>query len=105
MSEQSDGGGAPAAAPWCDACPLRQFPLFRDFSPDELRFMRKAKTAHLVAPAQTTLIREGEQSSQVFTLFTGWAVRYKILADGRRQILNVLLPGDTIGLYAALIGP
>lgn len=29
----------------------------------------------------------------------GWAARLRTLADGRRQILNFILPGDLIGLY------
>ena len=28
----------------------------------------------------------------------GYAVRYKLLRNGKRQILNVILPGDIIGL-------
>ncbi|BAM88917.1 putative transcriptional regulator, Crp/Fnr family [Bradyrhizobium oligotrophicum S58] len=28
-------------------------------------------------------------------ILTGWAARYKSLADGRRQIVNFVLPGDT----------
>jgi CRP-like cAMP-binding protein len=35
-------------------------------------------------------------------LLSGWAIRYQTTRDGRRQILNFLLPGDTIGLYGAL---
>ena len=33
----------------------------------------------------------------------GWAMRYKMLSDGRRQILNFILPGDFIGVYGSLI--
>ncbi len=31
-------------------------------------------------------------------MYSGWAFRFKTLTDGRRQILNFLLPGDFIGL-------
>ena len=33
----------------------------------------------------------------MFVLLEGSAIRYRILRDGRRQILNILLPGDFIG--------
>ena len=45
-----------------------------------------------------TLIHEQKPSGKLFTLYAGWAFRYKTLSDGRRQILNFLLPGDLIGL-------
>jgi len=35
-------------------------------------------------------------------LYSGWAFRFKTLPDGRRQILNFLLPGDLLGLQAAM---
>lgn len=35
-------------------------------------------------------------------MLDGWAFRYKTLADGRRQILNFLLPGDLVGLQSRL---
>jgi CRP-like cAMP-binding protein len=35
-------------------------------------------------------------------LYSGWAFRFKTLPDGRRQILNFLLPGGLLGLQAAM---
>ena len=48
--------------------------------------------------AGRSIIDEHRVSAQLFTLYSGWAFRYKSLSDGRRQILNFLLPGDFIGL-------
>ena len=31
-------------------------------------------------------------------LLSGWACRHRIMADGRRQILEVLIPGDILGV-------
>jgi CRP-like cAMP-binding protein len=44
------------------------------------------------------IIREGQTDSMLYTLWSGWAFRYKTLSDGRRQILNFLLPGDFVGV-------
>lgn len=33
---------------------------------------------------------------------SGWAVRYKVLDDGRRQIVNFILPGDTCDAHVYL---
>ena len=48
--------------------------------------------------AGRTLIEEHRRSPWLFTLWQGWAFRYKTLRDGRRQILSFLLPGDLMGL-------
>ena len=44
------------------------------------------------------IIHEGQSDAPLYTLLSGWAFRYKTLSDGRRQILNFLLPGDFIGV-------
>jgi CRP-like cAMP-binding protein len=49
--------------------------------------------ARLVPPGGD-LIREGEPIHFVKVITDGWACRYKLLADGRRQIVAFLLPGD-----------
>ncbi len=51
-----------------------------------------------VVEAGGTVIEEHRAAPQLFTLYSGWAFRYKTLSDGRRQILGFLLPGDFIGL-------
>jgi CRP-like cAMP-binding protein len=50
----------------------------------------------------TYLVMEGREVNSVSILSEGWAVRYKTLSDGRRQILNILLPGDIVGFFALL---
>lgn len=47
---------------------------------------------------QQYLGRECETPSHAFSLVAGWAVRYKLLSDGRRQITGVFLPGDICDL-------
>ncbi len=44
------------------------------------------------------LLREGEVITAPLLMLSGWAARVKILPDGRRQILNFLLPGELFGL-------
>lgn len=88
----------------CEQCPLRALPSFREFEPQELRFISSFKTGELVAEAGTTLLSEGSHSAHLYTLLSGWAFRYKTLPDGRRQILNYMLPGDLVGLQGSVIG-
>jgi CRP-like cAMP-binding protein len=82
----------------CDQCPLRQFPLFVAHSDTEVAFVQSIKQREWRLAAGATLIDEGEKDAPLFTLLEGWAFRFKTLSDGRRQILNVLLAGDFIGV-------
>jgi CRP-like cAMP-binding protein len=47
---------------------------------------------------RSLLLREGDTPSEIFTLFEGWAYRFKLFPDGRRQIIRFLLPGDFVVL-------
>lgn len=82
----------------CSACPLRQRDCFVPASPKDIAFIDDLKTAEISHKAGDTLIREGNLDAPLYTLLSGWAFRFKTLRDGRRQILNILLPGDFIGL-------
>ena len=86
----------------CQECALRACGLFRPITDNELGAIANIKRDHLTLPAGTEIVRAGEDSPEIYTLYAGWAFRFKTLSDGRRQILNFLLPGDLIGLQAAM---
>lgn len=88
----------------CQQCPLRPLARFRPFSRDELKFIDTFKKGELASESGALILAEGAHSAQLFTLLSGWAFRYKTLADGRRQILNYVLPGDLIGLQGSVMG-
>ena len=77
---------------------MRALPLFVPYAPGDLDLIQSLKREHRTMAAGADIIREGQTDAPLFTLFSGWAFRYKTLSDGRRQILNFLLPGDFIGL-------
>ncbi|MFT3810548.1 MAG: Crp/Fnr family transcriptional regulator [Micropepsaceae bacterium] len=86
----------------CHECPLRAMAAFRDKPVEEVDFIQRMKTDHLVFRPGDAIVRQGSRSAQLFTLFSGWAFRFKELSDGRRQILNFLLPGDLVGFQNRL---
>ena len=88
----------------CVQCPLRRRPMFRPFSEAELGFIGGMKTGHIVVAPRADIIQADEVGGPVYTLFEGWAMRYHRLPNGTRQILDIVLPGDTIGLAAAVLG-
>ena len=49
--------------------------------------------------AGETLINEGDRPSDVFLLLEGWAYRYKLAEDGRRQIVAFMIPGDLCDIH------
>jgi CRP-like cAMP-binding protein len=85
----------------CRACPVRALPVFTKLTLDKIDFIQSTKSNHLAVDAGSWIIHAG-QSSELYTLFSGWAFRFKSLPDGRRQILNFSLPGDLLGLQASM---
>jgi CRP-like cAMP-binding protein len=54
-------------------------------------------------PARTDLIREGDQPGPVFVVLEGWALRYKVLPNGSRQVTAFLMPGDACDLHIGML--
>jgi CRP-like cAMP-binding protein len=86
----------------CYECALRACGLFKPVDPGELSSINDMKREHLLLPAGAEVVRAGDDNPELYTLYSGWAFRFKTLPDGRRQILNFLLPGDLLGLQAAM---
>src|SRR5207249_3441317 len=87
----------------CERCPLRAMPVFRDFSPDELDFVRRFKSDELDVDSGATLVMQGSRPEHLYTVLSGWAFRHRTLPDGRRQIVNYVFPGDFVGLQGSML--
>lgn len=53
--------------------------------------------------AHEDLIVQGQRPEGVFVVMSGFAVRYKLLPDGRRQIVGFCLPGDLCDIRVGLV--
>ncbi|RYZ12686.1 MAG: Crp/Fnr family transcriptional regulator [Comamonadaceae bacterium] len=73
-------------------------PAFVEVSQEQLDLIESFREDMRPVEAGASIVPEHRASRQLFTLYAGWAFRYKTLSDGRRQILTFLLPGDFIGL-------
>jgi CRP/FNR family transcriptional regulator len=87
----------------CAECPLRGVEIFKPHGPEELALIASLRKPQEWKAAGSLLIAEGQANAPLYTLFAGWAYRFKSLSDGRRQILNFLLPGDLIGLQQKML--
>lgn len=58
----------------------------------------------IAVPPNRALVGEGEVGGALFRIDRGWAYRCRVSGNGCRQILDFLLPGEIIGLQAALLG-
>lgn len=55
------------------------------------------------AAAGELIVMEDQDMNRTWVPLEGWAFRYKSFADGRRQVLNYMLPGDVIGMYSLIL--
>ena len=67
------------------------------------RVLELAKNPTPVKP-DTAIVSQGESYGLCGILAKGWAIQYKTLSDGRRQVVNFLLPGTFTSLQATVFG-
>lgn len=78
--------------------------MFTALSDREVRWLDAATADMTAVEPGVELVQPENVGNQVFVLQAGWAYRYKALPDGRRQVLNFVLPGDFMGLRAHFFG-
>jgi CRP-like cAMP-binding protein len=65
--------------------------------PGEIAVLHEFQSSPRRVARGREVVVEGRKYDSLMVLLEGAAVRYRVLQDGRRQILNVILPGDFIG--------
>jgi CRP-like cAMP-binding protein len=70
---------------------------------DDEAFVRHMMRNTGSVPPDRQLKAEGDQPTHVHVVLDGLACRYKILADGRRQILAFMVPGDPCDFQVFLL--
>ena len=88
----------------CQNCPLRGKPLFQSMSSDDVTRTQRFKSGELSVDPGTPILMEGSNAPQLYTALHGMGLRYKTLPDGRRQVINLIFPGDFVGLQAGIMG-
>ena len=65
---------------------------------DRAELARLSSQAVQTIQAKHDLIREGDAPRSVYVILEGWACHYRLLKDGRRQIVDFSIPGDLCDL-------
>lgn len=92
--------GQHGCASVCADCAVRGLSVCSALEPGELDdFARLSQTVGLAPRA--TLVVQDEEARHIFNLTSGVVRLYRLLADGRRQIVGFALPGDFLGLGMA----
>ncbi len=89
------GGELPTQCRNCDI--VREVAFCADLSHDEVKRLATVR-CHAAFPASFTVFREGDASDHLFSISNGAVKLYKLMPDGRRQIIDFLFSGDIFGL-------
>jgi CRP-like cAMP-binding protein len=82
---------------------IRKLERFEPWSADERQSVLDAIDSTLRLPAHAHLAQEGEIPDGVHVVLEGFACGYKLLPDGRRQIVSYCIPGDVCDLRITLL--
>src|SRR5215813_9484472 len=70
---------------------------------DDLVSLWRLLEAELVVNKRRDLVVDGYEYRKLCFVESGFAARYKLLRNGKRQIVNLVLPGDIVGLPGSFL--
>jgi CRP-like cAMP-binding protein len=82
---------------------VRRLEHFLALSDDDLGSLWQLISADLTVPKRRDLVVDGFEYRKLCFVEDGFAARYKLLHNGKRQIVNLVLPGDVIGLPGSFL--
>jgi CRP-like cAMP-binding protein len=83
-----------------DEFPILKLSQGRPLTGDERRAVLAVLGEELAFKAGADIATDGAKPGFSTVLLEGWAWRYKLLPDGRRQILSINIPGDWTDLHS-----
>ena len=81
----------------CIGCDVRTVGLCGVLAAAELMAFKRLGWTMRVAAGQA-VFHQGDEATRVFTLTSGAMKLYRLLPDGRRQVVGFMLPGDFLGI-------
>ncbi|AUW57314.1 cyclic nucleotide-binding protein [Sphingobium sp. SCG-1] len=86
------------------SAPAQKLAAYASLSATEVGVMGALSEGRLQSYSRgRDIVLQGQSLKTMFIIVEGWAMRYKTLADGRRQILSFLVAGDVCDPYCFLL--
>jgi CRP-like cAMP-binding protein len=85
----------------CQNCRARSNGLCTGLAPATVHAIARHRSSDRKLRAGQDLFGLGEPCDAIYNLIEGWMFRYALHEDGRRQILDFVLPGAVLGFHSA----
>ena len=94
----------PKAQPcWCDDPFVARLKAHVDLSAADLHSLRAVIENDHAVKKRRDIVIDGYQYRKLSFIKEGFAARYKLLRNGKRQVVNVLVPGDVVGVPSSFL--
>jgi CRP-like cAMP-binding protein len=80
----------------------RKLTAFVALSASDLTVLSDLYRRRRTFPAGRDMVHEGQADHAAYIIANGWASSYKLLPTGTRQIVDIQIPGDFLGLRSVL---
>lgn len=74
-----------------------------ELSATDIDLLRSLTDTEVVVKKRRDLMVDGYEFRKLCFIRDGFAARYKLLHNGKRQIINLLVPGDVVGLPSSFL--
>src|SRR6185312_15076919 len=74
-----------------------------ELSATDIDLLRSLTDTDVVVKKRRDLMVDGYEFRKLCFIRDGFAARYKLLHNGKRQIINLLMPGDVVGLPSSFL--
>lgn len=81
------------------SCLIKKLSHYVELSQHDRDLLQDLEKSSTAVSAGTHLREGGQAYDDLFVLSEGWLYSFTILPDGRRQVLQVFVPGDIVGIY------
>ena len=88
---------------WRDDPFITRLRNFVDLTLPDLQNLRAVIETELTVKKRRDLVLDGYEFNKLCFVKGGFAARYKLLRNGKRQIVNFVLPGDVVGLPGSFL--